>query len=362
MSWQEELRKSIHTVKQLKEHIDLTPKEEKQLEHIVSMHPMRITRYYLSLIDKKDPFDPIKKMIIPSGKELNLAGSYDTSGEKESTKMSGLQHMYPQTALILSTNRCAAYCRYCFRKRLVGLPTEEMLHRAHKAVKYIQKHKEINNVLVSGGDSFVLPTKVIRDLLDKLSEVDHLDFIRFGTKIPVTFPDRILKDKELLDSLKANSRKTRRIYAVTQFNHPREITQKSVDAITSLIRANLIINNQTVLLKGVNDDPQILAGLQKKLVSIGVNPYYVFQCRPVKRIKENFQISLEKGYYIVKEAKKMLDGHSKRFKYVMSHRTGKIEIIGILGKDIYFKYHQAKYFKNTGKFFKRKLDKTAGWL
>jgi KamA family protein len=270
--------------------------------------------------------------------------------------------MYPQTALILSTNRCAAYCRYCFRKRLVGLPTEEMLHRAHKAVKYIQKHKEINNVLVSGGDSFVLPTKVIRNLLDKLSEVDHLDFIRFGTKMPVTFPDRILKDRELLDYLKANSRKTKRIYVVTQFNHPREITQKSIDAIASLIRANLIINNQTVLLKGVNDDPQILAGLQKKLVSIGVNPYYVFQCRPVKRIKENFQVSLEKGYYIVKEAKKMLDGHSKRFKYVMSHRTGKIEIIGILGGDIYFKYHQAKSFKNIGKFFKRRLDKTAGWL
>jgi KamA family protein len=203
---------------------------------------------------------------------------------------------------------------------------------------------------------------VIRNLLDKLSEVDHLDFIRFGTKMPVTFPERILKDKELLDSLRANSRKTRRIYAVTQFNHPREITQKSADAIASLIRANLIINNQTVLLKGVNDDPQILAGLQKKLVSIGVNPYYVFQCRPVKRIKANFQISLEQGCHIVKEAKKMLDGHSKRFKYVMSHRTGKIEIIGILGEDIYFKYHQAKSFKNTGKFFKRKLDKTAGWL
>ncbi|MCF7870928.1 MAG: KamA family radical SAM protein [Candidatus Omnitrophica bacterium] len=362
MGWQEELRKSICTVKQLKKHIDLTSKEEKQLEHIVGMHPMRITRYYMSLIDKKDPSDPIRKMVIPSAQELSLSGSYDTSGEKESTKMDGLQHMYLQTALILATNRCAAYCRYCFRKRLVGLPTEEMLHRTHKAVKYIQKHKEINNVLISGGDSFILPTKMIKNLLDKLSAVGHLDFIRFGTKVPVTFPERILKDKELLDSLKANSQKTRRIYVVTQFNHPREITQKSIGAIASLMRANVVVNNQTVLLKGVNDDPQILAGLQKKLTSIGVNPYYVFQCRPVKRIKENFQLSLEKGCYIVKEAKKMLDGHSKRFKYVMSHQTGKIEIIGILEGDIYFKHHQAKSFKNIGKFFKRKLDKTAGWL
>ncbi|MFO8053512.1 MAG: KamA family radical SAM protein, partial [Candidatus Omnitrophota bacterium] len=135
-----------------------------------------------------------------------------------------------------------------------------------------------------------------------------------------------------------------------------------IDAIASLMGANVIINNQTVLLKGVNDNPRILADLQKKLISIGVNPYYIFQCRPVKRIKENFQVPLQKGYKIVEDAKKMLDGHSKRFKYVMSHQTGKIEITGVLGDYIYFKYHQAKSFKNIGKFFKKKLNKTAGWL
>ncbi|MFO8052391.1 MAG: KamA family radical SAM protein, partial [Candidatus Omnitrophota bacterium] len=290
MSWQKELKKSISTVNQLKNYIDLTSQEEKQLKQVVDRHPMRVTRYYMSLIDKKDPSDPIKKIIVPSLQELNLAGSYDTSGEKESTKMVGLQHMYPQTALILATNRCAAYCRYCFRKRLIGLSSQEVLHRTGKAVKYIQKHKEINNVLISGGDPFILSTQIIKDLLKKLSAVDHLDFIRFGSKVPVTFPDRILEDKELLNSLKANSKKTRRIYLVTQFNHPREITQKSIDAIASLMGANVIINNQTVLLKGVNDNPRILADLQKKLISIGVNPYYIFQCRPVKRIKENFQV------------------------------------------------------------------------
>jgi len=122
------------------------------------------------------------------------------------------------------------------------------------------------------------------------------------------------------------------------------------------------VNNQTVLLKGVNDDPKILAELQNKLVSIGVNPYYVFQCRPVKRIKKNFQIPLYKGYEIVEDAKKRLNGHSKRFKYIMSHRTGKIEIVGIMGDYIYFKYHQAKVPKNMGKLFRKKINKTAGWL
>lgn len=362
MAWENELKKSICDITQLGEYVKLTPKEEGQLRRVVERHPMRITRYYMSLIDWSDPDDPIRKMIVPSVGELNLSGSYDTSGEQESTKMPGLQHKYSQTALILATNRCASYCRYCFRKRLVGLPTKETLRRTDNAIEYIMEHKEINNVLITGGDPFVLQTKVIGKLLDKLSTISHLDFIRFGTKVPVTFPDRILEDNELLTLLGSNSLKNRRIYVVTQFNHPREITRKSSDAVDLLLRSGVIVNNQTVLLKGVNDDPKILAELQNKLVSIGVNPYYVFQCRPVKRIKKNFQIPLYKGYEIVEDAKKRLNGHSKRFKYIMSHRTGKIEIMGIMGDYIYFKYHQAKVPKNMGKLFRKKINKTAGWL
>jgi len=124
----------------------------------------------------------------------------------------------------------------------------------------------------------------------------------------------------------------------------------------------VIVNNQTVLLKGVNDNPETLAELQNKLVSIGVNPYYVFQCRPVKRVKNEFQVPLYRGYEIVENAKKKLNGHSKRFKYIMSHQTGKIEIVGIMGNSIYLKYHQAKAPEDIGKFFKRKINKTAGWL
>lgn len=361
-AWKKELKKSICTIAQLKEYIELTPKEERRLRKVIERHPMCITRYYMSLIDRNDPNDPIRKMIVPSEGELNLLGSYDTSGERENTKMPGVQHKYPQTALILATNRCATYCRYCFRKRMVGLPTEEVLRRFNDAAKYIERHEKINNVLISGGDPFVLSTKVIRKFLEKLSPISHLDFIRFGTRVPVTFPDRILEDRELLTLLKNNSLKNKKIYVVTQFNHPREITQKATDAVDSLIRSAVIVNNQTVLLKGVNDDPEILAELQNKLVSIGVNPYYVFQCRPVKRVKNNFQVPLYRGCEIVENAKKKLNGHSKRFKYIMSHQTGKIEIVGIMEDYIYFKYHQAKAPKNTGKFFKRKINKTAGWV
>ena len=157
-------------------------------------------------------------------------------------------------------------------------------------------------------------------------------------------------------------REKQKIYAVTQFNHPREITQESVAAVESLICSDVIVNNQTVLLHGVNDNPETLAELQNKLVGIGVNPYYVFQCRPVKRVKTHFQVPLYKGYKIVEDAKKLLNGHSKRFKYIMSHLSGKIEIVGVMDDYIYFKYHQAKDYDNIGKLFKKKLNKTAGWL
>jgi lysine 2,3-aminomutase len=270
MNWKEELQKNIRTIEQLKQYITLTPKQEKQLKKIVEKHPMSVTRYYISLIDKNDPYDPIWKMIFPALAELDLSGSYDPSGEIQVTKMPGLQHKYAPTALILSTNRCAAYCRYCFRKRLVGLQTEEIIKKFDEAVKYINEQEEITNVLISGGDPFILSSKIIEQFLRKLSSVSHLYFIRFGTKIPVVFPDRILEDEELLTRLKSYSLPHRRIYVSTQFNHPREITKKSIRAIARLIRAGLIINNQSVLLKDVNDDPETLATLQNKLVGIGV--------------------------------------------------------------------------------------------
>jgi KamA family protein len=362
MTWENDLKESICTIAQLREYIEITPKEERRLRKVIEKHPMCITRYYMSLIDRNDPDDPIRKMVVPSQKELNLSGSYDTSGERESTKMPGLQHKYARTALVLVTNRCATYCRYCFRKRMVGLPTKEILHRFNDAIEYIEKHEEINNVLITGGDPFTLPTRVIKEFLESLSTISHLDFIRFGTKVPVTFPDRILKDEELLTLLRNNSLKNRRVYVIAQFNHPREITQKSSDTVDLLIRSGVIVNNQTVLLKGVNDNPEILAELQNKLVNIGVNPYYVFQCRPVKRVKSNFQVPLYRGYEIVENTKKKLNGHSKRFKYIMSHRSGKIEIVGIMDGYMYFKYHQARYSNNIGNFFRKKINKTAGWL
>lgn len=360
--WLEEIREdSICTVEQLKDYIALSKKEGEQLKRVIQIHPMRVTPYYLSLIDWDDPRDPIRKMAIPSVHELTLQVSYDTSGEAENTKLRGLQHKYRETALVLATNRCATYCRYCFRKRLVGLPNTEAVEHFNEAANYIRQHQEINNVLISGGDPLVLPTQVIEHFLTTLSDIPHFDFIRFGSKTPVTLPSRF-EDEDLLNVLEEYSHSSRRLYVVTQFNHPKEITKHSIKAVDNLIKSGVIVNNQTVLLKGVNDEPATLAELQNRLVGIGVNPYYVFQCRPVKRVKRHFQVPICKGADIVEKAKVKCNGYSKRFRYIMSHKSGKIEIMGIVNEEICFKYHQAKNRKNLGKIFSRKLDEKAGWL
>ena len=322
---------------------------------------MRITGYYLSLIKDFSMKDPIYKLIVPSSEELISSGVYDTSGEKSNTKIPGLQHKYRETALLLLTNRCAAYCRFCFRKRLVGLETKEVLQRFNKALSYIKKHREINNVLISGGDPFVLKTKVLDHILGELSQIRHLDFIRFGTRTPVVLPSRILGDSSLVKTLKRHSRKDKRIYIVTHFNHPSEITGKSTAAVNRILNAGIIVSNQTVLMKGVNDNHRTLAALMNRLVGIGVNPYYIFQCRPVKRVKSHFQVPFRRGIPIIENARKLLNGHSKRFKFVLSHVTGKIEIIGIKNRKIIFKYHQAKDRRNLGRIFTRKLDRKICW-
>jgi KamA family protein len=359
--WKKE-KDFITSVGELKQYMPLTQKEEIQLRKVVLRHPMRISKFYLSLIDFSKIDDPLKKMVVPSASELDLAGSYDTSDESKHTKLSGLQHKYKQTALILSTNRCASYCRFCFRKRLVGLDSEEIIKNFGQAVKYIKSHNEINNVLISGGDPLMLTTRVITRFLELLSPIPHLDFIRFGTKVPVYYPKRILQDVALISLLHNYSHERKQIYFVTQIDHPREITDELKEVVYLLLKSGVIINNQTVFLRGVNDDPDVLADLMRKLVATGINPYYLFQCRPVKRVKRHFQIPFATGYPIVEKAKAQLDGHSKRFRYVMSHKKGKIEIIGIKNDEMIFKFHQAKDERNAGRIFTRHLNPAAAWL
>ncbi|MGM9974169.1 MAG: KamA family radical SAM protein [Clostridiaceae bacterium] len=362
MNWKESLKNNITTVAALREHITITDEEAVKIQDIIESYPMSIPGYYLSLIDKNDPQDPIKKMCIPSVYEMNLDGELDTSGELSNTKEVGLQHKYPQTALVLSTNLCAMYCRHCFRKRLVGQSDEEIAKAFDAIFDYITDHKEITNILISGGDSLLNSNNILEYYLKKLTSVPHLKLIRFGTRTPVVLPSRIYEDSELLNILKKYS-SIKPIYFVTQFNHPRELTEEAKKAVDSLTDNGIVVSNQTVLLKGINDNPEVMIELINRLNQFKIIPYYIFQCRPVSGVKSQFQVPIKKGYSITEETKAHLNGHGKRFRFIMSHESGKIEIIGTLpsGETI-FKYHQAKNPADNGSIFIRNIDDNQCWL
>ncbi|MFO8062483.1 MAG: KamA family radical SAM protein [bacterium] len=362
MYWEDELKHNITSLEQLREYIDMSPDEETEIAKVIEKHPMSITRYYLNLIKKSDTLSPVSRIVIPSREERDRFGSYDTSGEKLNTKFKGFQHKYPQTALILATNRCASYCRFCFRKRMVGLGNDEVLHRLDNAFDYITEHDEIDNVLITGGDPLMLPNNILREFVEKLLSIDHIDFIRFGTRIPVVLPSRIHGDREFLDLIDDYNSPSKRIYFVTHFNHPDEITGESSGAIAELIKRGSVVSNQTVLLKGVNDNPEVLAQLMKSLTRIGVVPYYIFQCRPVKYTRKRFQTTLKNGYEIVSKSNAMLNGHAKRFRYIISHKIGKIEILAIEGNTIYLKQHQFKDNRHADKFYRMRLPDNASWF
>lgn len=364
MDWRKELKNNLTTAEEINEtlNLNLSHEDMHRLKQIIDRYPMSIPRYYLSLIDPDDPDDPIKKLCIPSISETDMSGSFDTSGEADNTVITGLQHKYSETGMLLSTNNCAMYCRHCFRKRLVGQNDDEVNKHFDEIVEYIKNHKEMTNILISGGDSFLNNNDKIENYLKELSKIDHLIYIRFGTRTPVVFPERIYGDNELLKILEQYN-KIKQIYVVTHFNHPNEITKESIKAIKALTNIGITVRNQTVLLKGINDNPEILEKLMKELVRIGVVPYYVFQCRPVSGVKTQFQVPILSACGIIEEAKKNLSGLSKGFRYVMSHNKGKIEIIGIMeeGK-VLFKYHQTKNKEDAGRIFELKLSEDQAWL
>ena len=362
MSWQEELKKSIRKAAELIAVLGLSPEDEARYARLIDQYPMMITPYYLSLADLSNPEDPIRKMCIPSFDELDSEGSLDTSGEADNTVLNGVQHKYKPTALMLSTNQCAMYCRHCFRRRMVGLSNDELNKRVDEAVNYLKQHTEVSNILISGGDPLVNPTQIIGRYLHDLTRIDHLDFIRFGSRIPVTLPERIYGDNELLD-LFAQYADKKAISVVTQFNHPRELTEESLKAIRALTGRGVTVKNQIVLLQGVNSDPEVLAELLKGLTRFNIAPYYIFQCRPVSGVKGRFQIPLLDGCDIVDKAKAKQNGFGKSLRYAMSHPLGKIEIIGRLPDgEMIFKFHQNKYPEDSARIFTRRLSPADTWL
>lgn len=362
IDWKSIIQTRYETGSDIKEKLHLSHEEELRINEICKEYPMLTNEYYLSLIDPDDPEDPIRKMSIPSVWELEKGGDTDTSGEKDNTVLPGVQHKYAPTVLVLSSHECFMYCRHCFRKRMVGLTDNEVSSQVEQVRNYILEHPEVNNVLVTGGDAFFNSNTRIEKYLKALTELEQLDFIRFGTRVPVVLPQRISEDPKLLQLLEEYGEK-KQIYVVTQFNHPREVTPEAAAAIQALRKRGIIIKNQTVLLKNINDSPEVLGELLIRLTAVGVVPYYVFQCRPVRGVLNHFQVPLLEGYKIVDQAKAMQNGQGKCIRYAMSHPTGKIEILGELSEGkMLFKYHQAKDAADANRIFVKEVQPDQCWL
>ena len=365
--WEEEIRGAIRTVDGLKKIISLTKEEEEKLPLILQSYKMAITPYYAGLIDPTDPEDPIKKLVVPSVEELKDDGGYfDTSGEADNTKIRGLQHKYKKTALLLPTPICASYCRYCFRKRFTtgSLNKMEASVDWENAFKYLREHKEINNVLITGGDPLILSNQKLEFIFENIRQIDHIKIIRIGTKFPAFNPFRLM-DEDFLDLIRRYSLPEKRIYIVSHFDHPRELTKEAIDCIDGVIKAGAHVINQTVFHKGINDDPFVLRELFSRLAEAGIAPYYLFQLRPVKG-SLRYRIPISEGIKIFEEAKKDLSGLARRVRYAMSHYTGKIEILGShkFGRKemIILKYHSNRDENLVGSIFSVPMNKIGCWL
>ncbi len=339
----------------------LSQGEINRLEEVNDKFVFRTNDYYQSLIDWDDPEDPIRRIVMPDVQELDEWGQLDASDEESYTVAKGLEHKYDSTALLLVNEVCAAYCRFCFRKRLFMDENEEVTKDVSEGLEYIRTHKEISNVLLTGGDPLIMSTSKLEPIIQKIREVDHVNIIRIGTKIPAFNPMRIYNDPSLEAMFRKYSTPEKRIYVMAHFNHPRELTPEAVRGINFLLNAGAIVVNQTPMIAGVNDDPDVLAEMFNKLSYIGVPPYYVFQCRPTlgNRI---YVTPIEEAFEIFETARTRCSGLAKRARFVMSHATGKIEVVGLTERYIYFKYLRSPIEDNDAKFMVYKRDPDAYWF
>ncbi|WP_268624040.1 KamA family radical SAM protein [Paenibacillus alvei] len=334
--------------------------ERKRLKQITEKFVFRVNDYYLNLIDWDDLNDPIRKLVIPNTGELKEYGRWDASDEDTNYVVPGCQHKYSSTALLIVSEVCGAYCRYCFRKRLFRNDVKEAMSDVNPGLTYIAEHPEINNVLLTGGDSLILATPKLRMILQRLRDIPHVKIIRLGSKLPVFNPMRIYEDELLLETIREFSTPDHRIYVMAHINHPREITEEAKRGFQALHEAGAIVVNQTPVLRGINDDAEVLGELLDKLSWAGVTPYYFFINRPVAGNSE-FVLPLKEAYQLVEAAKAKTSGLGKRVRLSMSHTSGKIEILAIENGKAFLKYHQSRE-GNYGAFMELDCPDEAAWF
>lgn len=304
--WTWQLRNRITTLAQLEKLMTLTPDEKEGCLFAAHKLSLAITPYYFNLIDTKDPECPIRKQVIPNIKESYIAPgeSSDPVGEEGTMPVPGIVHRYPDRVLFLVTDRCASYCRYCTRSRLVSNAQAYDFHpELEQGLKYIEGHPEIRDVLISGGDPLLLSDAKIDSLLGRLRAIPHVEFIRMGSRIPVFLPQRITPE------LAEIFRKHGPIWMSIHTNHPKEVTQELAVACERLSLAGVPLGNQSVLLDGINDSVEVMKSLVHRLLMIRVRPYYLYACDLIEG-STHFRAPIQKGIEIIRGLRGHTTGYS----------------------------------------------------
>ncbi|HSW36362.1 MAG TPA: lysine 2,3-aminomutase [Candidatus Limnocylindrales bacterium] len=300
--WHWQVRNRITTLEQLTQVVVLADEEVEGVQKCLEVLRMAITPYYATLIDPEDRNCPVRKQAVPTALELRRAGSdmTDPLHEDVDSPVPGLTHRYPDRVLLLVTDQCSMYCRHCTRRRLAGV-TDQARSRGQidAAIDYVRRTPVVRDVLISGGDGLLIADALIEYILQQLRAIPHVELIRFGSRVPVVMPQRITQ--ELCRMLA----KYHPIFLNTHFNHPHEINAASTEACARLADAGIPLGNQSVLLAGINDCPQILKKLSHELLKIRVRPYYLYQCDLSQGI-EHFRTSVAAGI----EAIENLRGHT----------------------------------------------------
>jgi lysine 2,3-aminomutase len=300
--WRWQLRHRITTFEQLKEIIELTLEEIEGIKHSKGRLALAVTPYFASLMDPLNPNCPIRRQAIPRIEELHLSKNdmVDPCGEDKDSPVPGLVHRYPDRVLLLVTDQCAVYCRYCTRRRLVGSHERAITEgNFEEVLKYLKSHRKVRDVLLSGGDPLLLENERLEEILSRLRAIPNIELLRIGTRAPVTLPQRITGG--LVRMLK----KYHPLMISIHFSHPKEITDQVRRACNDLADGGIPLGSQTVLLKGINDKPYIMKKLVQELLKIRVRPYYIYQC-DLATGTEHFRTSVATGIQIIEK----LRGHT----------------------------------------------------
>ena len=300
--WRWQMRNRLSSIEDLQRYIRLTPAEINGIKMAQGRFPVGITPYWASLLDANNSRCPLRMQVVPTAQEHLVSRNemLDPLAEDSHSPVPGIVHRYPDRVLLLPLNMCAAYCRYCTRSRWVGDENEMLFGpRLDAAIEYLRANKQIRDVLISGGDPLLFSDKRLDELLGRLRAIDHIEFIRIGTRVPVFLPMRITPE------LVATMRKYHPLWISIHFNHPKEITPEVKRACTMLADGGFPLGSQSVLLKGINDDPQVFKSLVHELLKIRVRPYYIYQCDPVTGTT-HFRTTVAKGVEIIEA----LRGHT----------------------------------------------------